>query len=258
VQLLQVELLSNAKVNKDFFVVMKAAKRLFKSSKSAGHMRGKLSQVQKVKQHTHSTKYARRCLPIRKSKVNNKAQQDTAYCLMLMARDMRKECNALWKERNAVIWWNDLTSCVDFRRPKSTCTRDPLDEMLHNTLKQLMKYVGSDGDVDVYKRQRFPEWFVYRLDVHAFTSCMKSANIAVSKSVGIKRLVEITGWIAVVFAQLTSGNSTLRTPPVECTSYQGLLRVIANENGEDGVAPSPDPIATCHRNAGFSIQCHLC
>src|SRR6266850_4588612 len=130
--------------------------------------------------------------------------------------------------------------------------------MLHNTLKQLMKYVGGDRDVDIYKRQRFPEWFVYHLDVHVFTSCMKSVNIAISKPVGIKRPVEITGWIAMVFTQLTSRNGTLRTPPVECTSYQCLLQVITNENGEDGVAPLPDPIAACHRDAGFSIQCNWC
>jgi len=44
VQLWQVELPSNTKVDKDFFVVVKAAKRLFESLKSAGCMRGKLSQ----------------------------------------------------------------------------------------------------------------------------------------------------------------------------------------------------------------------
>jgi hypothetical protein len=56
-ELWQVELLSNTEVNKDLFVIIKAAKRLFKSLKGAHCMRGKLGQEQEIKQCTHGTKY---------------------------------------------------------------------------------------------------------------------------------------------------------------------------------------------------------
>jgi hypothetical protein len=118
-----------------------------------------------------------------------------------------------------------------------------------------MEYIGGDSDVDICERQRLPKWHVYGLDVSAFTSCMKHALIFVSKPVCIKRLVEVVEWIAAVFAQLIGGNRALRTPTIECTGYQSLLWVIANEDGKNGMAEAPDSIATCHHNAGFSVGC---
>ena len=56
-----------------------------------------------------------------------------------------------------------------------------------------------------------------------------------------------------VFAQLIRGDSAFGAPAVICAGHQGLLRVVANKDSEDGMASSPYSVTTHHGEPCFTI-----
>ena len=72
VELWDVEVFAQAKINKDRFVVVEARKGVLKLRKCIGCMGWELSQISEVKESADSSDDSRQCLSIRKGKVQNK------------------------------------------------------------------------------------------------------------------------------------------------------------------------------------------
>src|SRR6266852_5423379 len=126
--------------------------------------------------------------------------------------------------------------------------------MLHNSLKHLMEYVGSDGKVYIRKRKAFPEWMVYRLESGLMTSGMEDLGITISQKVDVDRFIEVPGRKAVIFSKSFTGNLTLWTAAIVSARCECLLWVITNERGKYGMASASDPITTHHFHACFTSE----
>ena len=110
-----------------------------------------------------------------------------------------------------------------------------------------MEDVWCDRKVDVYERQRRPERVNDRLDSIISTGGMKGAYIVIGQSISLDCFCIVTGREPIIVPKLVARDLTFRAFSVIRTSHQDLFRVVANEIGQNGMAPAPGPIPTHHR-----------
>jgi hypothetical protein len=197
-----------------------------------------LSKIQKVEERAHSFNYVGRIMPTRNRKIDDKPKKHAAHFLVLMARNPRKSGYPLCEEQDVVIWGHSPALRVNLPWPKDP--DQPFDKVLHDALKHLMKNVGRNRKEYVGKWESFPERMVDWFQSGFTTSQVKCVDIAVSQSICFNCCIAITGREGMVFAKLSAGNTTFGAPAIVCAGYEGLLRVIADENGKDRVASAPD------------------
>ena len=64
----------------------------------------------------------------------------------------------------------------------------------------------------------------------------------------------ITKWGPHEITKIVGVHSTFGALAVIRTCDQSLLRVVANECGQNGMAPAPDPVTAHHRDTSFATR----
>jgi len=150
-----------------------------------------------------------------------------------------------------MIWWYNMALRINPCCPKDVSY--PLNEMLHHSLKQLMKDIRGNGNENVHEGERFPERMDHSLQARLVTHNMKAANVTISQTKCVNCHTLDTGQEHFIFAKLPRGNSAFRAPTVVRASYKRLLWVVTHENGKDRVTSPPDTVATHHCHPCFTI-----
>ena len=150
-----------------------------------------------------------------------------------------------------MVGWYSSAPHVDIPWPEYA--DQPSNNVLDHTLKHLMKDVRGDRKKDVREREIFPEWMVHRFQPSIPTSMVKCLDIAVSQNVRIEGCTLDAGRERLAFAKSARGNSAFGAASAVCASYERLLRVVANENGENGMTTPPDTIAAHHCYSSLAV-----
>jgi len=98
VEFWKVEICSNAKINKDTFVVMKASQGFSEKHKSLIGVARVLSEVKEVEDGTSSMNKATTVKISRQSDINDDTEQKAADLVMFHSTDMRKATDAFHKQ----------------------------------------------------------------------------------------------------------------------------------------------------------------
>src|SRR5260221_4339637 len=125
--------------------------------------------------------------------------------------------------------------------------------MFHHALKQLVKNVRCNRQIDVGQWELFPEWMVDGLEA-SFTACsVKRTNTVIGQKICINCHSLHAQRKGLVFAKLVRGNLTFWALAAVCTGHEDLLRVITYKVGKYRMTSPPGAITAHHGDSGFAV-----
>src|ERR1700677_149362 len=94
------------------------------------------------------------------------------------------------------------------------------------------------------------------LEVCVTTSQMECTHIPIGQLKCFQCFIITTKRGPGIITKVVGVHSTLGAPAVIRACDQYLLRVVANERSQNGMAPAPDPVTTHHWDTSFAIRCN--
>ncbi len=165
---------------------------------------------------------------------------------MLLARDSREEGDPFEEMADIGIRPHLCTACIKFGGVKGLF--EPYEQMLENTLMELVKDVRDDREKDVGIGKTFPKEVRYRLHSCLVACLCELDGGCVSQSDDAKGGCHITeGEVFVFFSDLVGRNVGCDRLATLDTRYENLFRIISRKRGIDWMGSKGPAITWVHR-----------